>query len=98
MSGMPAGFHGLLYRWLAAVRAGAQLGAATRVTWGLDGRTTRWPGGLSPGDLYRGVTGLDSEVAPILWSRADSGEDGRRGFMATGVLRPLELEPGRRWR
>ena len=46
------------------------------------------------------MSGMPADLAPILWFRAGSaedGEDGRRGLAAAGVLRPLELEPVRRW-
>ena len=73
-------------RWLAIVRAQAPAGSATTVVWVLDGRTTRWSGGLPPGDLHRGVTGLDSETAPILWFRAGDCAPARHGFAAAGVF------------
>jgi len=41
-------------RWLAIVRAQAPAGSATTVVWVLNGRTTRWSGGLPHGDLHRG--------------------------------------------
>jgi hypothetical protein len=47
------------------------------------------------------MSGMSADFAPILWFRAGSpedGEDARRGLTAAGVLRPVELEPGRRWR
>jgi hypothetical protein len=57
------------------------------VVWLLDASTVRWPGGLPPGALYRGVTGLNAEETPILWFRAgDDDHGGRRGFTASGVL------------
>lgn len=76
----------VLDRWLAIIRVQPPPGSATRVIWVLDGRTTRWSGGLPPGDLHRGVTGLDSETTPILWFRAGRGKDGPRGFTAAGVF------------
>jgi hypothetical protein len=47
------------------------------------------------------MSGMSADFASILWfhaGRAEDGKDARRGFTAAGVLRPLELEPGRRWR
>ena len=75
-----------LDRWIAIIRLQRSAARAARVVWLLDARTVRWSGGLPPGDLHRGVTGLNSEETPILWFRADGGHDGRRGFTAPGVL------------
>lgn len=50
-------------RWLAIVRIQPPAGRAARVIWLLDASTVRWSGGLSPGELYRVVTGLDPEDA-----------------------------------
>jgi hypothetical protein len=76
----------LLPRWLAVVRVQPPLGRAARVVWVLDGRTTRWRAGLPPGELHRGVTGLDSEATPMLWFHARGGEDEQYGFTAAGVF------------
>ena len=75
-----------LDRWLAIVRPQPTAGTGFRMIWLLDASTVRWSGGMAPGELYRGVTGLASEVAPILWFRAGSGDDRRRGFTASGVF------------
>ena len=75
----------LLQRWLAIVRVQPPW-RATRVLWVLDGRTTRWSHRMPPGELHRGVTGLDSETAPVLWFHAGGGEDGPGGFSAAGVF------------
>ena len=47
------------------------------------------------------MSGRPADFAPILWFHAGSAEDGedaRRSLRAVGVLRPLELKPGRRRR
>jgi hypothetical protein len=76
-----------LNRWIAIIRLERSAVRAARIIWLLDVRTVRWSGGLPPGVLYRGVTGLNAEETPILWFRADDGgRDGRRGFTASGVL------------
>jgi hypothetical protein len=77
---------GLLLRWLAIARVQPPPGCAARVVWVLDGRTARWLAGVPPGELHRGMTGLDSEAAPILWFHARGGENGHRGFTAAGVF------------
>jgi hypothetical protein len=76
----------VLDRWLAVVRVCPAAGRAARMVWVLDARTTRWSGGSPPGDLHRGMTGLDAEAAPMLWFRADDGAEQRRGFTAAGVF------------
>lgn len=76
----------LLDRWLAIVRVQPTAACGARVVWVLDARTIRWSGGLPPSELHRGMTGLNSEETPILWFRADSGVDTRRGFTAPGVF------------
>jgi hypothetical protein len=76
-----------LDRWIAIIRLQRSAAGAARVVWLLDARTVRWSGGLPPGDLYRGVTGLNAEETPILWFRAgDDGDDGRRALTALGVF------------
>jgi hypothetical protein len=82
---------GLLPRWLAVVRVQPPPGHVTRAAWVLDGRTTRWRSGrwrsgLPPGELHRGVTGLDSEATPMLWFHARGGEDGQCSLTAAGVF------------
>jgi hypothetical protein len=76
-----------IHRWLAIVRLDPAAGCATTLVWVLDTRSARWSGGLPPGDLHRGRTGLDSEEDPILWFRASAGCR-RRGRAAnvTGVF------------
>jgi hypothetical protein len=77
-----------LNRWIAIIRLERSAVRAARIVWLLDVRTVRWSGGLPPGALYRGATGLNAEETPILWFRAGDGggHDGRRGFTASGVL------------
>jgi hypothetical protein len=75
-----------LDRWVALIRLQPSAARAARVVWLLDARTVRWSGGLPPGDLYRGVTGLNSEETPILWFRAGDGDGGQRAFTASGVF------------
>lgn len=67
-----SGRHGSarLDRWLAIIRLQPAAGCAL---WMLDARTARWSGGSPPGELHRGMTGLNSEETPILWFRAGSG-------------------------
>ena len=76
----------VLHRWLAIVRLRPPAGRAARMVWVLDARTTRWSGGSPPGDLHRGMTGLDAEAAPMLWFRSAGGEEERRGFTSAGVF------------
>jgi hypothetical protein len=76
----------VLHRWLAIVRVRPPAGHAARMVWVLDARTTRWSGGSPPGDLHRGMTGLDAEAAPMLWFRSGGGEGERRGFTSAGVF------------
>jgi hypothetical protein len=75
-----------LDRWIAIIRLERSAARPARVVWLLDARTVRWSGGLPPGDLYRGATGLNSEETPILWFRAGDSDDGRRVFTASGVF------------
>lgn len=75
-----------LDRWIAIIRLQRSAARAARVIWLLDARTVRWSGGQPPGDLYRGVTGLNAEETPILWFRAGDGDYGRRAFTASGVF------------
>jgi hypothetical protein len=75
-----------LDRWLAIVWDQPPPRGASRVIWMLDASTVRWSGGRPPGELDRGMTGLDAEEAPILWFRASGGIDRRRGFTASGVF------------
>jgi hypothetical protein len=76
----------LLSRWLAIVRGQPPLGRAATAVLVLDGRTTRWSAGMPPGELHRGVTGLDSETTPVLWFHALGDEDAHSGFTAAGVF------------
>jgi len=75
-----------LGRWIAISRPQRSAARAVRFVWLLDARTIRWSGGPPPGDLHRGVTGLDSEEAPILWFRGSGGDNGQRAFTASGVF------------
>jgi hypothetical protein len=76
----------MAHRWLAIVRVHPAAGRAARMVWVLDARTTRWSRGSPPGDLHRGLTGLDAEAAPVLWFQAADGAQERRGFTAAGVF------------
>ena len=75
-----------LGRWIAISRLQRSAAHATRFVWLLDARTVCWAGGLPPGDLHRGATGLNSEEAPILWFRDCDDGGGQRAFTATGVF------------
>ena len=59
---------------------------AVRFVWLLDARTVRWSGGLPPGDIHRGVTGLNSEEAPSLWFRGSGGDNGQHAFTTSGAF------------
>jgi len=74
-----------LSRWIFISRPQRSAARAVRFVWLLDARTVRWSGGLPPGDLHRGVTGLDSEEAPILWFRG-GGDNGLHVLTASGVF------------
>jgi len=76
-----------LRRWIAIIRLQRSAACQARFVWLLDARTVRWSGGLPPGDLYRGATGLNSEETPILWFRDSGDDDGEgRAFTASGVF------------
>ena len=75
-----------LGRWIFISRPQRAAARAVRFVWLLDARTVRWSGGLPPGDLHRGVTGLNSEEAPILWFRGSGGDNGQHAFIASGVF------------
>ena len=87
-----------LDRWLAIVWDQPPPRGASRVIWLLDASTVRWSGGQPPGELGRGMTGLGAEEAPILWFRASSGADRRRGFTASGVFGAAGIVDGARVR
>jgi hypothetical protein len=80
--------------WLAIVRLQPPLGSAARVVWVLDGRTARWSAGMPPGEMHRGITGLDSEATPVLWFHARSSEGGPRRCTAAGVLQAAGIVEG----
>jgi len=75
-----------LGHWIAISLPQRSAARAVRFVWLLDSRTVRWSGGLPPGDLHRGVTGLNSEEAPILWFRGSGDDNGQRAFAASGVF------------
>jgi hypothetical protein len=81
-------YHGRLERWLAVLRAEPPADRTLRAAWVLDARSVRWRGGLPPGELRRGATGLNSEEAPILCFSAIGGPErrGRRGATVPGVF------------
>ena len=66
-----------LSRWLAIVCLQPPLGRAASVAWVPDGRITCWAAGMPPGELHRGVTGLDSEATGAVVARSQ-----QRGWAA----------------
>ncbi len=79
-----------LLRWIAIIRLERSAARAARFVWLLDARTARWSGGLPPGELYRGTTGLNSRAkrhaTPVAGSRAARAA-GREELLGPGGWR-----------
>ena len=89
-------YEAKLDRWIAISLPPRFAAPAVRFVWLLDSRTVRWSGGLPPGDLHRGVTGLNSEEVPILWFRGSGDQNGHRAFTASGVFGAAGITDGAR--